>query len=518
MGSVEDHHSRSRELARRFLRTAVVVDDEAYIESEGGDGPPADVVTPDRRSRTSSKDSHGPGRRSQHSLDARAIMGSFSSLGVICGVVGPMQSALEAVRQADVVVLDWLLQDDDSKYTLDLLRELLTGESERNSLRLVAIYTGVERLEDIYKAVFDDLERHSLDPIDDGSQTTIPYRHGRLVLYAKSAVNLPDKLKTRRVEEADLAGKLLEDFASMTEGLLPGIALTSLTAVREGEHKLLDRFCAELDPAFLAHMACLTDPEEAELQIVTHVVEELRGLVDETVAAESPAGKQAAESWIRSDGRDSFKFGDREQSQDQTVDLVTNGLKKSSLGDSAFKSLSSGFADCDAVDLDERLAWIMCFRTIYNEPPPMLWLGSVLTTKDDGDEEHLICMRPRCDSVRLDEETAFVFLPLVQPRRGLETQLVVMVDNELKRLGIELVSASLVLRRFKPSDHRGAVVASKQALDDDFLFTDTCNRKYVWQGELKAEYAQRISHTFATNLSRVAVDESEWLRRLSGKS
>ena len=445
-------------------------------------------------------------------------MGSFSSLGVICGVVGPMQSEMEAVRQADVVVLDWLLRDGDSKYTLDLLRELLTGERERNSLRLVAIYTGETRLDDIYQAVFDDLARHALDPKDDGTRTTIPYRHGRLVLYAKSAVNLPDKLKARRVEEADLAGKLLDDFVSMTEGLLPAIALTSLTAVREGEHKILDRFCSELDPAFLAHMACLTDPEEAELQIVAHVVEELRGLVDETVSAESPAGKHAAESWIRRDGRNSFKFGDREWSKDQTVDLVTNGLKKSDLGGSAFKSLSAGFADCDAVDLDERLAWIMCFRTIYNEPPPMLWLGSVLTTKDDGDEKYLICMRPRCDSVRLVNDKAFIFLPLVQPRKDLETQLVVMVDNEFKRLGIELDSASLVLRRFKPSDDRGMVVASKRDPDDGFLFTDTCNREYVWQGELKAEYAQRIAHTFATNLSRVAVDESEWLRRLAGKS
>ena len=41
--------------------------------------------------------------------------------------------------------------------------------------------------------------------------------------------------------------------------------------------------------------------------------------------------------------------------------------------------------------------------------------------------------------------------------------------------------------------------------------------RFVWQGELKAEFAQRIAQTFTANLSRVAVDESEWLRRMAGK-
>ena len=49
------------------------------------------------------------------------------------------------------------------------------------------------------------------------------------------------------------------------------------------------------------------------------------------------------------------------------------------------------------------------------------------------------------------------------------------------------------------------------------MFTDTCDKRYTWQGELKAEYAQRIAQTFSTTLSRVAVDESEWLRRMAEK-
>lgn len=158
----------------------------------------------------------------------------------------------------------------------------------------------------------------------------------------------------------------------------------------------------------------------------------------------------------------------------------------------------------------------MSFRTVYNAPPPILWLGSVVTVLSDGDEQPLICMRPRCDCVRLKEATSFFFLPLVEPRNVAE-QIVVRLDGKFERLGIELDSAGWVRRQFKPSTEDGAVTAARRDHVGGFEFTDTCDRRYTWRGELKAEYAQRIVQSFATTLSRPAVDESEWLRRMARK-
>ena len=285
MISAEELGPRSRDLARRFLQTAVVVDDAAYMARGGADGPRAEVVAPSRHTPPSSQDDRGPvGRGPMHALDAGSITDSFSALGVICGVVGPTESAMETMRQADIVILDWLLQEGDPRYALKLLRGLLTGEADRNSLRLVAIYTGEARLEEIRAAVSAELKEAGLDPVENETRTEVSYRHGRVVLYAKSGVNLAEPLRERSAAEEDLPGRLVEDFASMTEGLLPGIALTSLSAVREGEHKILDRFCSDLDPAFLARMACSPDSEDAERQVVAHVAEELRGLMDNAVA------------------------------------------------------------------------------------------------------------------------------------------------------------------------------------------------------------------------------------------
>ena len=102
-------------------------------------------------------------------------------------------------------------------------------------------------------------------------------------------------------------------------------------------------------------------------------------------------------------------FGDRNLDLEQTITLAKKGLKASELKKKAFEALSAGFARGDVVDLDERLAWIMSFRTVFNAPPPTLWLGSVVTEIVDGNEKHLICMRPRCDCVSLDKETSFFF-------------------------------------------------------------------------------------------------------------
>lgn len=222
----------SCDFAQRFLQTAVVVDDEAYMPLAGGDRPQAGLVAPDRRTRASSRDSQGSvDRDSIHTLNAAPVMDAFSALGVICGVVGPTDSAMETMRQADIVILDWLLKDSKPQHALKLIRDLLTGEADRHSLRLLAIYTGEAGLEEVSAEVSKELMEAGLDPEVDENKTTISYRHGCVVLYAKSGVNLAEHLKSRSVAEEDLPAKLVGDFASMTAGLLPAIALTSLAAV-----------------------------------------------------------------------------------------------------------------------------------------------------------------------------------------------------------------------------------------------------------------------------------------------
>ena len=517
MESSEIFKLKSYEIAKRFLHTAVVVDDEAYIASSSRFYPKSHVVAPTRRGRQSDQaDADSVSPKSEHSLNAEAMIDSFAALGVICGVVGPDMSAMVSMKKADIVVLDWRLKEDDPKFAVNLLSNLLSGEEDRNSLRLVAIYTGEQELEEINKDVFQELEDAGLQPRSRNGKNEISYRHGRVVLYAKSSVNLANEFKGRSVSEEDIPRKLVEDFTSMTMGLLPRVALTSLTAVREGEHKVLDRFTSDLDPAYLAHRACLSNPDEAEQHIVNHVAEELRGLMDNLVASQSPAGAESIEDWIRGRNEvdETFMFGQTKLSLNETISLATKGLKKSKLKGNAFEGLSKGFAGQEIDDVDEQLAWIMSFRTVFNAPPPTLWLGSVVTEMICGIEKHLLCMRPRCDCVRLGKDTTFFFLPLGDAK-SVREQIVLNIGGKFKRLGVSFDPTGWVQRQFSPSNHKSAVTAKKDDPSDRFVFTDVCGQLYTWQGELKPEYAQRIAQAFTATLSRVAVDESEWLRRMA---
>ncbi len=496
------------------------------MASDGTDGPKAEVVTPGRHAPPPSQgDRDRISRGALHALNAGSIVESFSALGIICGVVGPGESAMPAMRKADIVVLDWLLRDREPECTLQLLRELLVDDADRNSLRLVAIYTGEALLQEICATVAGELTNAGFKPEKDETRTEISYRHGRLVFYAKSNVNLVEVLRHRSVSEEVFPTKLVDDFASMASGLLPGIALASLTAVREGEHMVLDRFHADLDPAFLAHRACLSSPEDAEGQIVDHVAEELRGLMDNAVAEASPASASAVENWIRRRGSEtrSFIFGGRKCDLEETIELANKGLTASVLKNNAFEGLSTGFSNRDVVDLDEQLAWIMSFRTVYNRPPPILWLGTVVTELPSGDGQHqtgdgkhLICMRPRCDCVRLKGKTSFFFLPLVDPQGNTE-QIVVEIDRTFKRLSIEFDSSGWVFHHFEPPEGKDSIIPTEEKSDSSFDFVDTRGTRYRWRGELKAEYAQRIARNFAKTLDRVAVNESEWLRRMTRK-
>ena len=116
--------------------------------------------------------------------------------------------------------------------------------------------------------------------------------------------------------------------------------------------------------------------------------------------------------------------------------------------------------------------------------------------------------------MRLEGETSFYFLPLVEPRKEAE-QIVVRVDGTFMRLAIDFDQGGWVRREFRPLDDSDTTISARRGSEGGFEFTDVGGNRYIWRGELKAEYAQRIAQAFGATLSRVAVDESEWLRRMA---
>ena len=442
---MNEFHGRCMEIAKRFLQTVVIVDDEAYIRAPARS--PGGLIPPTRRTlaQADAEESKESSVEDAHSLDAGILAEFFSKQGLICAVVAPRpdtdSSSIVApsVKRTDIVVLDWRLYDDNGEETLSILKNIL-AEDDGKRLRLIAIYTAEQDISRIGRTIIERLAESGSQFEADDYHVDLSYRHCRIVIYAKSDIRVVPELADRSVSESDLPERLIGDFASMTQGLLPNIALTSLAAIRENVHKVLDRFDARLDPALLTHRVCLSAPDDSQQHMVGQLTSELHALMDDAVAIGEPSGMAAIKDWLDfSLGPDvPLSLGEnREVSRDETITLLKNGWDKkkpSAMKKNDFRYLTAGFlptggAECQ---LNLRLAWMLNFRTVPGVTSPMLRLGSVLRRIYDDNEEFFLCMRPRCDSVRLKGSTIFLLLPLDE-HRGNSTPIVLRTgDGEYK--------------------------------------------------------------------------------------
>lgn len=515
---------RFTEIARRFLLTSVIVDDKAQIPSYPDST--KHLTKPDRRSLANVQEgTTNENTVNSHSLDARSLVDSFAKHGLICAVIAPPEddsltpdTILPAAKRADMVILDWQMYQDEGRTAVGLTKNLLKDD-DVGRLRLIAIYTGEDKLPKIGRGLKDELARQGWDFHSEDPFVELTHGHCRIVIYAKSHTSLGPDLKDRAVAENDLPDRLIGDFVEMTKGLLPSIALTSLAAVRENVHKVLDSFTSELDPAFLAHRASLPIPDDSQSHMVSLLDSELHAIMDDATMKIDPTNLDAIKDWLNSNYSQEtmFCFGDRQLSYDDVVRLLNEGIKRNqSLTESYFDKLSAGFGneEMGLENLDQQLAWMFNFRTVSDTQPPILQLGTVLQQQNqDGDCSYFICMRPRCDSIRLDEIKCFPLLPLTEPRQK-QIQLVLKSGNsDYKRLSVCTEPTHWSLPKFEPNESRKCVVAERSNGQYTFTSTGENRTSFTWIGELKAEFAQRVAQHFASRLSRVATDNSEWLRR-----
>ena len=526
---MSEFRQRCKEVARRFLQTVVIVDDEAYIGVP--DQPQGRPVTPTRRTSAlgTEEKTEGEVERDQvvnQRLDAGTLVESFSKQGLICAVVAPRfdtdpsDIVAPSVKQTDIVILDWQLNDDNGKKTMSILKSILK-EDAGERLRLIAIYTGEQEITGIGQTLVKRLADSGWTfETDDEHHVVLSYPHCRIVIYSKSDLPRESGLSCRSLSESDLPEALIEDFAAMVEGLLPSIALMSLAAIRENVHKVLDRFDAKLDPALLTHRACLPVPEDSQQHMVSQLASELHAIMDDAVATDKPAGMDAIKEWLDFSlgAEKEVDFGEgRKASRDQAIALLERGLEKAGglriSKNKDFRLLTRGFSSDENPDhqLDHRLAWMFNFRTVFNAPPPVLQLGTVLQGPNDANASYFLCMRPKCDSVRLRKKTAFLLLPLVTPQSN-SVQLVLHTGRDTyRRVSVCMETSQWSLVNFVPDANGGSVVAGGS--HPCFYFTDEKDDRFQWVGELKAEFAQRVAQDFAAGLSRVPINNSEWLRR-----
>jgi len=545
-----DFFNTSKEVANNFLQSIVFIDDKAF---------------------------NTIGENTNHDFDAYAVTRAFAENNKICAIYKPKTSTdidllAQLAKKADITVLDWQInleeepvpegaeeedaEDDDPRgpHTLKIIREILsdpvTGEG---SLKLIIVYTGETGLLDIRDDIHKDLLAHGITA--DINDFEVSTNNVKIIIVAKSdneideagnpksKFNLVPEFNARVKSYEQLPDFIISEFTKMTVGLLSNFVLESLTVLRNNTFRLIKLYNKELDLAYLTHYLLLPTPEESNEQMVDIFSDSVQALLHYNQAGKrisitdiknwletkefnkniTVGGKnvvidvQFIKNWVEKGF--SAAIADQWQLESLSEDQEKAAIKEK---EKLSKTVSPLTNDNVISDKDIEFSILTHHKSIFkpNFILPKLTLGAVVKGSKSG---YWVCIQQRCDSVRITEKRRFLFLPLVDVTEtpGLKFN---FVTNDGRRL--QLAKKSFDLRTIKFEATLGEDFIKADIKDDKFIFeplyknghADYHNDKdetYEWILDLKDLHAQRIAHDFASDLSRIGLDESEWLRRRS---
>lgn len=564
----------SRTVASDFLQTVVVVDDKASTNTRP---PLASVISLNapvgrgtRRFDTPTsvqEDAAAPPSSTQQlpqdeTLYIKNLNESFAEQGIICGILNPLSSgkdrkkivaaAEQAARRADIVVLDWKMEGegDEGNTALQIITAIFRSDAPEESksyqdsgrLRLIAIYSQNPALASIIDKI------HTLPFLVDFERVdgfTIAKDSVRICAFKKPGgldVREAPGMEGRVLNEEELTSKLIDEFSSLTQGLLANSAILSLTAIRQNTHQILRKFNRSLDPSYLIHRALTNPVDETESHPIALISSEIHDVLAGKNVSKSVESSRIKE-WLAAQWTTLSLAGrlgslPHDEAVKSLTDLIVNGIDeelKKRTHSAEWKAFIERFqksapdraseltalllptADKTSKERDFEFSMLTTIRTHYDMPPPQLSLGSIVAiTSADSKIAYYVCIQPLCDCIRLKSVRRFPFLRLTAEKSIFD--LVVHTGTAHQGLQIKYKAADMELFSFTPVG--GAIYAVKETTSWVFNAEDLAGNKmqFTWLADLKFPHAQRIAALFAATISRVGLTESEWLRRMALKS
>ncbi len=518
----------SKETANDFLQSIVFIDDEAYTDN-----------------------------KTDHNLNPAEISKVFAKKQKICSVYNPVNEddILDLIlisKKSDIVVIDWKIDlelvavagdenadvpDDDPRgtYTVRIIKEILLDPlTGINSLKMITVYTGETDLKGITAEIFKQLKTDIPDlECTDFEVFTKSFKIiviGKPSLIAKHIPEFAARIKTYE----ELPDFILNEFTKLTSGLVSDFVLNSLTVVRANIFRLINLFNKDIDAAFLSHRSLLPEPEDAKEQLVELLSHSINALLNYSKAG-NYLSDELIVKWIDSntfteivkllnkdiaiDG--AFLKQWVEQGFESTYKSKWQAANYGDLSETKFKDFYKNlhrdatryFSNDGKHETRDYEFSILTHQKSNIKLPgmaPKLTLGTIVKRNVGEEKLYYVCIQQKCDSVRLNAERRFLFLPLAPVEQG-KFHFVVSDEGKFIKLKIEDTSYNLKTVKFKP-DQDGKFPISKNQ-NGTYHFTSVYGEEFLWLSDLKDAHAQRIANNYAAKLARVGLDESEWLRR-----
>lgn len=526
-----DFHQYSKTVVEDYLGTVVYVDDLIFsnnLEPKAtnlGKIEPREIAARENLVKTESEaTSEKQKRQLRPNIDPLTFINGFLKKGIHCTLLevtnddDSLESIKKILSKSDVAILDWQMHGDNGAKAIDLLLSLLSNAE----LRLIIIYTEEQNFASILPEIaLPKLEKIGINNGNlDKSQCKYINGHTKIVVLKKGNGKNADCATS--IE--DLPDRIIEEFSEITEGLVSNTALKAVSVIRRNSHNLLGTFNKDLDAAYFNHRAFLETPANSELHMINWISDEIKDLLYFNKVSKEMDIENISLSLNSQDTIHEYPIFDKNGnlnkkiSRDLMVKLLEKGCKEfneennknkeeeNNIPPKWFNNFYKSF-DPKCSDINEKFAALssLSSSSFTNDTHQVLTLGVIIKKENDI----LLCIQPSCDSVRLKKTTNFLFLK-VEKQEG-KFDLVIPDEDTYQKLSIFNKSDYIVLLQFSPKSG----LVSSETNGDNEIFEDINNNKYKWMGNLKFPFAQRIVNSFVNEISRVGLDESEWLRRSS---
>lgn len=548
----ETVHDYSRFAAQSFIQTAVFVDDRIYFRSTSAEDEPKKVIAPKPRKKISrsaptavdqSAVASSATSEEDPAPDSYDIVNSFAKKQIVCSLyqpkkearVSPASDIFPLCRAADVVIVDWDLFGDKGERARELIDGLI-AQAVRDvpeQLRLILVYTQEANLFGVANEIYEKVHPtigDSFQPLPEEDGLAFHTENSRIAVLGKPGRDRADTDPRHIVNEADLADIAIREFAKLASGLLHAATLLGLSEIRKNSRKILSRFSSDLDPAFLTHLAMCLPEEDASSHVIPLLVSEIEAVLEDALPAPLVPEK-LLKDWCNNvwqpgahldqlfgqNGLNHRKIAEAICAKGFKVAKEANDVVPNPNDAKKARKAAKILLPLEESDANHRFSHLMASRTFYGDGARVLKLGSIVHEREQ--DQFLLCIQPICDSVRLKEPRVFVFVRMSKggPDNGNSASHVIFKsDNSAVELIYQPKSYLCFATTFTPEKTSQEVVAGKDE-NNELHFTDSEGKKYYWVDQLRTSHAQRAVERFASDLSRVGLTESDWLRRLEGK-
>jgi hypothetical protein len=558
---------------KRFIKTVAIIDDEATYDLRPSQNemykqnplnPPVNGMMGKIavESSTSGVDKTDASTQKDNDissqLDAKAVVNAFADMGIVCCIQRPeiedhpFKRAVNLAASVDVLVIDWVLNKKNRSLSRNIIKKILEEDKRAgHRMRLIIVYTShyyiSSMLEDIEKVI------HKIYDNDPLMKNRILQSNGvwllksdwmRIVILNKE-ITYNSLTGARIVPFNKLPETIISEFSEMMKGIIPNATLHGIAAVREQTHTLLSILNNKLDGAYCFHRALIPEPSDSVDFAMNLVTNEIDTIIRTDSSARNVVDEKGIKAWFEqySDQRTKIPCYGSSLSVETIEKFILNGhlcnckktvksefdKNRTQITDGAGKTLPQpplnfmNFGEVlysmqkDAINGCYELSNLQCTAMdiggrLYDgkSQNPTLHMGTILKKQKGSSSEWFLCLTPLCDSVRLDEESNFLFLQLYP---GEDDQADVVIKNQdgtFKSMKLKQNKIKIVTIPFSPKNGSKKIDAYLWRKEWRVKSTRT---SYQWIGELRYSKALDIAHYVATNSSRVGIDEFEWLRQ-----